>query len=165
MIGEEPFALMMPDFLLYGSSPALSQMMPLYERFEQDIVAVVRIGKTEAEGFGNVGIFRPTPWEKDIIIVRDVSRKVKDPLVLEEGETIYKTVGRSILTPHFFFYLEKVRPLQGEWDDAPAFRAMCEERKVIGKILNGKGFDVGNPIGYRTAKEKFEKLSGLSDNC
>ncbi len=160
MIGEEPFALMMPDFLLYGSSPALSQMMPLYERFEQDIVGVVRIGKTEAEGFGNVGIFQPTPWEKDIVIVRDVSKKVKDPLVLEEGETIYKTIGRGILTPHFFSYLEKVRPLQGEWDDAPAFRAMCEERKVIGKILKGKGFDVGNSIGYRAANEKFEKLSG-----
>jgi len=161
MIGEEPFALMMPDFLLYGPSSALSQMMPLYERFEQDIVGVVRIGKTEAEGFGNVGIFQPTPWEKDMVIVRDVSKKVKDPLVLKEGETIYKTIGRCILTPHFFSYLEKVRPMQGDWDDAPAFRAMCEERKVIGKILKGKGFDVGNPIGYRAANEKFEKLSGV----
>jgi len=69
MIGEEPFALMMPDFLLFGSSPALSQMVPLYERFEQDIVGVVRIGKTEAEGFGNVGIFEPTPWEKGLGIL------------------------------------------------------------------------------------------------
>lgn len=165
MIGEEPFALIMPDFLLFGSSPALSQMMRIYERFEQDIVGVVCLGKTEAEGFGNVGIFQPTPWEKDTLIVRDISKKVKDPLVLEEGETIYKTIGRYILTPPFFSYLEKVRPLQGEWDDAPAFRAMCEERKVIGKILEGKGFDVGNPIGYRAANEKFEKLSGLFDSC
>jgi UTP--glucose-1-phosphate uridylyltransferase len=160
MIEEEPFALMMPDFVLFGSSPALSQMMPSYERFEQDIVGVVSIGKTEAKGFGNVGIFQPTPWEKDIVVVRHVSKKVKDPLVLEEGETIHKTIGRCILGPHFFSYLEKVRPLQGEWDDAPAFRVMCEERKVIGKVLKGKGFDVGNPMGYRAANEKFEELSG-----
>ena len=55
----------------------------------------------------------------------------------------------------FFSYLKRVRPLEGEWDDAPAFRALCKERKVVGKILEGTGFDVGNPIGYRAAKEKF----------
>lgn len=155
MIGEEPFALMMPDFLFFGSSPALSQMIPVYEWVRKDIVGVLTLGAKEAEGFGNVGIFHPTPWEKDIVVVRDLSKKVKDPLVLEEGETIYKTIGRCILGPHFFSYLEKVRPLQREWDDAPAFRAMCEERKVMGKILQGTGFDLGNPMGYRAAKEKI----------
>ena len=161
MIGDEPFGLMMPDFLLFGSPPALTQMMPLYERFEQDMVGVVCIGKAEAEGFGNVGIFQPAPWGEDTVVVRGVSVKVKDPLVLEEGETIYKTIGRCILGPHFFSHLENVRPLQGEWDDAPAFRAMCEEREVIGKILKGKGFDAGNPVGYRAANEELEKLSGV----
>jgi UTP-glucose-1-phosphate uridylyltransferase len=30
---------------------------------------------------------------------------------------------------------------------------MCEERTVIGKVLSGRGFDVGNPAGYRGAHE------------
>lgn len=159
VVGKEPFALMMPDFLLAGSSPALPQMMPLYERFGQDIVGVLTLRAREAEGFGNVGICKPAPLEKDLFEVRGISKKLKAPLVLEEGKTIYKTIGRCILGPHFFSYLERVRPEQGEWDDAPALRAMCDERKVIGKILEGTGFDLGNPMGYRAAKERFEKMS------
>jgi UTP--glucose-1-phosphate uridylyltransferase len=156
MIGEEPFALMMPDFLLFASSPALSQMIPLYDRFRKDIVGVLTLGAREAEGFGNVGIFQPTPLEDDIVEVRGISEKLKTPLMLEDGKIIHKAIGRCILGPHFFSHLERVRPLKGEWDDAPAFRALCKERKVIGKILLGTGFDVGNPSGYRAAKEIFK---------
>ncbi|MGD9076853.1 MAG: sugar phosphate nucleotidyltransferase [Desulfobacteraceae bacterium] len=155
MIGKEPFALMMPDFLLFGSSPALSQMIPSYERFSKDIVGALILGLTEAKGFGNVGIFQPTPLEEDIVEVHGISEKLKTPLMLKNGEKIHKAIGRCIFGSHFFSYLERVRPLEGEWDDAPAFRALCKERKVIGKILKGTGFDVGNPTGYRAAKEKF----------
>ena len=86
---------MMPDFLLYGSSPALPQMIPLYERFRQDIVGVLILRAREAEGFGNVGIFQPTSLEKDLVEVHGISKKFRGPLVLEEGKTIYKTIVRS----------------------------------------------------------------------
>jgi hypothetical protein len=43
--------------LRFGSSPALSQIMPLYERFEQDTVGVVSIGKTEAQDLATWGYF------------------------------------------------------------------------------------------------------------
>lgn len=154
MIGQEPFALMMPDFLFFGSSLALAQMIPSYERFRRDMVGVLLLGSGEAEGFGNVGIFQPTPLEGDIVEVRGISEKLKTPLMLENGKKIYKAIGRCILGSHFFSYLESVRPLEGEWDDAHALRALCKEKKVMGKILEGTGFDVGNPPGYRAA-EKF----------
>jgi UTP--glucose-1-phosphate uridylyltransferase len=153
MISQEPFALMMPDFLLFGSPPALSQMIPSYERVRKDVVGVLILGSTEAEGFGNVGIFQPTPLEEDMVEVRGISEKLKTPLMLENGKKIHKAIGRCIFGSHFFSYLKRVRTLEGEWDDAPAFRALCKERKVMGKILEGTGFDVGNPIGYRAAKK------------
>ncbi len=156
MIGQEPFALMMPDFILLNPSPALSQMMPVYERFERDVVGVVILGAREAEGFGNVGIFKPIQLEKGIVEVQAVSNKSRKPLILREGEAIHKAIGRCILLPHFFSYLERVKDGDQEWDDAPAFQFMCEERKIIGKTLEGTGFDVGNPVGYRMAKKAFE---------
>lgn len=158
MIDGEPFALLMPDFLLYGPSPALPQMLPLFEQFGQDIVGVLILGAREAEGFGNVGIFQPTPLEKDLVKVHGISKKIKAPLRLQKGKTIHKAVGRAIFGAHFFSLLERVRPLKGEWDDAPAFRALCKEREVMGRILEGTGFDVGNPVGYLAATEKFESF-------
>lgn len=152
MIGQEPFALMMPDFLFFGSSPALVQMIPSYERFRRDMIGVLLLGSEQAEGFGNVGVFQPTPLEEDIVEVHGISEKLKTPLMLENGKKIYKAIGRCILGSHFFSCLESVRPLEGEWDDSHALRALCRERRVMGKMLQGTGFDVGNPIGYRAAE-------------
>lgn len=154
MIGQEPFALMMPDFLFFGSTLALAQMIPSYERYRKDVVGVLLLGSGEAEGFGNVGIFQPIPLEEDMVEVRGISEKLKTPLTIEGGKKMYKAIGRCILGSHFFSYLETVRPLEGEWDDAHALRALCKGKKVMGKILEGAGFDVGNPVGYHAA-EKF----------
>ena len=154
MVGEEPFALMMPDRLLFGSYPALTQMIPVYERFRQDILGVLTIGAREAGGFGNVGIVEETELEQGIVEIHGFSDKLEDPLILKEGQTVLKHAGRSILGPHFFSYLERMRGGIEEWDDTPALRAMCRERTVIGKVLEGTGFDVGNPTGYRAANEK-----------
>ena len=55
-IGDEPFALMMPDFILFGNTPALGQLIPLYERSGCDVVGLLLLQGDEAEGFGNVGI-------------------------------------------------------------------------------------------------------------
>ena len=110
----------------------------------------------EAQGFGNVEVFQPTPLRKGLVEIRKSSGKLKDPLVLKEGQTIHKTFGRGVFGPHFLSHLEKTRGEKREWDDAPAFQTICEERRVIGKILEGVAFDAGNPTGYRSAKEKFE---------
>jgi len=159
MVGEEPFALMMPDRLLFSAHPALAQMIPVYEHFKQDIVGILSVGAGEAKAFGNVGILQAMQLEEGIVEVRGFSGKSKDPLILKEREKVLKTAGRWILGPHFFSYLERTRGGKQEWDDAPALQAIAQERKVIGKVLEGTGFDAGNPSGYQAAKEKFEKIS------
>jgi UTP--glucose-1-phosphate uridylyltransferase len=161
-IGDEPFALMMPDFILFGSRPALGQMIPLSERFKRDIIGVLELGPGEAGEFGNVGLLRVAHLEEGIVEVHDSSDKSKEPLILEEKETVFKLAGRWILGPHFFSYLRRTKGGRAEWDDTPAFQALCKERKVIGKILEGTGFDVGNPIGYGLARKRFGEVLGKS---
>jgi UTP-glucose-1-phosphate uridylyltransferase len=104
----------------------------------------------EAEGFGNVGIVQGEKREPGIVSVRSLSSKVSSPLILREGERILKAVPRWILGPHFLSYLAKTKG-EGEWDDTPALQLLCTEREVLGKVLQGRGFDVGNPVGYQTA--------------
>ena len=41
LIGDESFALMMPDFVVFGDTPALGQLIPLYEQCERDIVGLI----------------------------------------------------------------------------------------------------------------------------
>jgi UTP--glucose-1-phosphate uridylyltransferase len=150
LIGEEPFALMMPDFIYFGRAPALAQMRPLYERFDRDIVGLMELRGKEAEGFGNVGIVQGEKGRAGVVTIHSLSDKVSTPLIVREGEQVLKAVPCWILGPHFFAYLERAKG-EGEWDDTPALQMLCKERKVLGKILKGGGFDVGNSVGYEAA--------------
>lgn len=151
LIGEEPFALMMPDFVFLGRIPCLAQMIPLYERCNADIVGLIEVRGKEAERFGNVGIVQGQELEPGIVAIRDISGKNTGPLILSEEEQVLKAVPRWILGPHFFEYMEKTKG-KGEWDDTPALQMLCTEREVFGRILDGRGFDAGNPVGYEAAK-------------
>jgi UTP--glucose-1-phosphate uridylyltransferase len=150
-LGDEPFALMMPDFVFFGDTSALGQMIPLYERFERDIVGLMHISGKEAGGFGNVGIAQGKETEPRVVEIHDLSDKIPDPISLRENEKILKAVARWIIGPHFFSYLERTKE-KGEWDDTPALQLICKEKKALGRILDGRGFDVGNPIGYEAAE-------------
>jgi len=151
VIEEEPFALMMPDFILFGDTPALGQLIPLYERYGCDIVGLISVQGREGEGFGNVGIVQGHDKEPGVMAIRSLSSKIADPLIIGKDEHVLKAVPRWILGPHFFEYLERARVSQDDWDETPALQMLCAEREVLGKILEGRGFDVGNPLGYKAA--------------
>jgi UTP--glucose-1-phosphate uridylyltransferase len=157
LIGEEPFALMMPDFVLFGDTPALKQLIPLHEQCGCDIVGLLPLLGKEAEGFGNVGIVQGQEQEPGIVAIQGMSVKTPNPLVLREEEQVLKSVPRWILGPHFFDYLERTKG-EGEWDDTPALQMLCTERKVLGRILEGRGFDAGNPLGYQAAQAFAQEL-------
>ena len=150
LIGEEPFALMMPDFVFFGDTPALGQMISLYEQCERHIVGLLTLRGEEAEGFGNVGIVEGEEREQGVVEIHSLSGKTPDPLIVKEGEKVFKAVARWILEPHFFSYLERTKG-KGEWDDTPALQMLCREKEVLGKVLEGRGFDVGTPVGYQAA--------------
>lgn len=151
LIGDEPFALMMPDFVFFGDTPALSQLTPLYERLEGDLVGLLLLQGKEVEGFGNVGIVQGEEEEAGVVVIHSLSRKISDPLIIGKDEQILKAVPRWILGPNFFSYLERTKD-EGEWDDTPALQLLCAEQEVLGKVLQGNGFDVGNPVGYQAAQ-------------
>ena len=152
LIGDESFVLMMPDFILFGDTPTLGQLIPLYERCGCDIVGLLSVQGREGEGFGNVGIVQGEEIEPGVMAIHSLSGKTPDPLIVKEGERVLKAVARWILGPYFFEFLERARVPHDEWDDTPALQMLCREKEVVGKILEGRGFDVGNPLGYQAAE-------------
>ena len=161
LIGEEPFVLMMPDFVFFGRTPTLAQIIPIYERLDGDIVGLIELRGKEAEGFGNVGIVQGQEGRAGVVAIHALSDKMTTPLIVREGDQVLKAVPCWILGPHFFAYLEKTRG-EGEWDDTPALQMLCTERAVFGRILDGRGFDVGNPVGYEAAAAYAAQLDAQS---
>ena len=116
-------------------------------------MGVLPVDARDARGFGNVGILEVGHVGNGIVEVHSFSSKSKGPLILEEGETFFKYAGRGIFGSHLFSYLEKIGGGAEEWDDTPAIQAILRDRRVLGKIIEGIGFDVGNPTGYRLAEK------------
>ena len=157
LIGEEPFALLMPDFIFFGRIPALAQLIAAYESLDADIVGLIRVAGQEARGFGNVGIVEGKETEPGVVVISSLSSKVSTPLRLGDAEEVLKTVPRAILGSHFFAYLARTKG-EGEWDDTPVWQMLCAEQRMVGKMLEGRGFDVGNPVGYEAARAVAQKL-------
>ncbi len=154
-VGSEPFALIMPDNILLHGLPVMTQMIPFFSREGGDILGAISLEMGEAFRFGNVGILETETIPGKSIRFRKVSTfsdKRGDPLTIPPGEKVLKNFGGSIFLPHFFDYIEECRlRAQGELDDVPVIQAILRDKGLHVVVLEGDGFDVGNPAGYLAA--------------
>lgn len=159
-VGNEPFALIMPDNILLDGLPVVTQLIPFFAREGGDILGAINLEAEEASRFANVGIL-----EAEVIPgmsprfrkVSEFSSKTGDPLSVPPGAKLLKNFGGSIFLPHFFDYIEESRPnAKGELDDVPVIQAILREEELRVVVLEGNGFDVGNPAGYWAANLYIE---------
>lgn len=167
-VDDEPFALVMPDNILLDGLPVVSQMIPFFSREPRDMMGALRLEAEQASRFGNVGILETeaiSDESKKLLRVRHFSDKVSDPLDIPAGDSVLKNFGGSIFLPHFFDYIEKLRPhIEGELDDVPVVQAIIKEKGLLAVALEGSGFDVGNSAGYWAANLHSESKQLLLQN-
>ncbi len=159
-VGDEPFALVMPDNIMLDGLPVVSQMIPFFSREPTDMVGAIRLQPEEASRFGNVGILETEaiPGKNHRLLrVSHFSDKTDDPLSIPAGTSALKNFGGSIFLPHFFDYIEQCRPqAEGELDDVPVIQAILKEKGLLAVVLGGNGFNVGSPAGYWAANLHLE---------
>ena len=167
-VDNEPFALVMPDNILLDGLPVVSQMIPFFSREPRDMLGALRLEAEQASRFGNVGILETeaiSDESKKIVNVSRFSDKISGSLQIPAGESVLKNFGGSIFLPHFFDYIEKLRPhVQSELDDVPVVQAIIEEKGLLAVALEGNGFDVGNSAGYWAANLHIESKQLLLQN-
>ena len=167
-VDDEPFALLMPDNILLDGLPVVSQMIPFFSREPRDMLGALRLGAEQAPRFGNVGILETEVISEEnnrIVSVSRFSDKISSPLHIPTGESVLKNFGGSIFLPHFFDYIEKLRPhIEGELDDVPVVQAIIKEKGLLAVALQGNGFDVGNSAGYWAANLHIERKQLLLQN-
>ncbi len=167
-VDDEPFALVMPDNILLDGLPVVSQMIPFFSREPRDMLGALRLEAEQASRFGNVGILETeaiSDESKRIVSVSRFSDKNSSPLHIPAGDSVLKNFGGGIFLPHFFDYIEKLRPhIEGELDDVPVVQAIIKEKGLLAVALEGNGFDVGNSAGYWAANLHVESKQLLLQN-
>lgn len=149
VIGDEPFAVLLADDLLDGEPPVLQQMVDTYEYYCCSVLGVQDVPRSETRSYGIVAT-RPVAER-----IEQVSAIVEKPKP-EEAPSTLGVVGRYILTPRIFHYLENGKPgAGGEIQLTDGIAALMAEEQVLAYRYQGTRYDCGSKLGYLQATVVF----------
>ncbi|ACO33454.1 MULTISPECIES: UTP--glucose-1-phosphate uridylyltransferase GalU [Acidobacterium] len=151
LIGDEPFAVILPDDVIDAKVPCLKQMIDQYDKLQGSILATQVV---EGPAISSYGVIDGTPL-KDDPRVMEVKGLVEKPK-MEEAPSKNAIIGRYVLTPKIFELLEKT-PLGagGELQLTDGIKGLLQSEKVYGYTFEGKRYDAGDKVGMLTATVDF----------
>ena len=141
VIGQEPFAVLLPDDIIYNENGALTQLLELYRKVDSSVIAVQRV---PSEFISNYGIIEPTFVDDDVMKVIGLIEKP----AIDKAPSDFGIVGRYILTPVILEVLSKVGTgALGEIQLTDALAQLVNIQDLYAVPIQGERFDVGNPAG------------------
>lgn len=146
LVMNEPFAVLLADDLIDGgSSPCLQQMVELFHQTQSSVIAVEKIDKTETKKYGVVDVENQT---EKVALVKNIIEKPNP----DEAPSNLGVVGRYILTPQIFNFLEQTQEGSGgEIQLTDAIAKLLRVEKVNALQFAGKRYDCGTKLGYLQA--------------
>ena len=148
LVGNEPFAVMLPDDLIDAPErPALRQMIDVFEREGDPVIALRKVAMAEISAYGVIRGERDAKDER-VHLVRELVEKPKR----EEAPSDLAIIGRYILTPDIFDDLVKTaRDHSGEIQLTNGLRALVSRRRLLGYEFEGTRYDAGQKLGFLKA--------------
>lgn len=151
LVGDEPFAVILPDDVIDAQSPCLKQMIEVFNDRGGSVLATMTI---EGPGISAYGVLAGSADAKNPRIY-DCTGMVEKPR-LEDAPSKQAIIGRYILTPRVFDLLDKTAPgAGGEIQLTDGIKALLKEEKVFGYNFEGKRYDAGDKFGMLQATVEF----------
>ncbi|MEQ8249501.1 MAG: UTP--glucose-1-phosphate uridylyltransferase GalU [Alphaproteobacteria bacterium] len=147
-IGDEPFAVLLPDDIFLAEVPCLKQMVDAYSGRGGMVAAEI----IEGADISNYGVLDVAGGNGKVVNVRSLVEKPKPA----DAPSNYAVVGRYIMTPRVFEYLDRQEKGAGgeiQLTDALSWLASVEE--FAGIEIEGERFDCGQRSGYLRANIAF----------
>jgi UTP--glucose-1-phosphate uridylyltransferase len=145
IIGDEAFAVILPDDIIDSETPALKQMMEVYEQYGNSVVAVEQVSPQDTTKYG---IIEPERIAERLYQVLSMVEKPEPP----EAPSNLGIVGRYILTPGVFTTLSATRPGKGrEIQLTDALQLLLDSEVINAVEFRGVRYDTGNPLGWLKA--------------
>ncbi|HPR64633.1 MAG TPA: UTP--glucose-1-phosphate uridylyltransferase [Thermoanaerobaculia bacterium] len=146
---SSPFAVLLPDDLVFSQTPCMAQMAAIHNEFGGAVLALERVPIDQISRYGVIdgeevkpGIFR----------VRSMVEKPKP----EDAPSDLAVIGRYILPPEIFPALEDLPPgAGGEIQLTDAIARLISDTGVVGVIFEGTRYDAGYPLGWLFTNLKY----------
>jgi UTP--glucose-1-phosphate uridylyltransferase len=151
LIGDEPFALLLPDVLVQGRRGCLAQMIDAYNSINEraNIIAVEEVTRDRVHMYGVVGVGK----SKGNAFA--ITEMVEKPKRAEAPSNLIIT-GRYILQPEILNILKtQATGAGGEIQITDAMIALSKKQPFYGLKFEGRSFDCGSKIGFLAANVAY----------
>ncbi len=146
LVGDEPFAVLLPDMIMKAEPGCMKQMFNVYgERGGGNVIAVEETSWDQVNRYGVVGAEN---WEGNHFSITSMVEKPK----IEEAPSNLIISGRYILQPEIFELIEKLPPgAGGEIQITDAMKALMKIQPFHGLKFRGTTYDCGDKVGFLAA--------------
>lgn len=149
LVGDELFAVMVGDDLMFSGVPGIGQLIEVAMAEKMPVIGVMEVPWEKVSRYGIIDGEEVAPG---VYRVRDMVEKPKR----EDAPSRMAIVGRYVLTPDIFDYLEKVKPGHGgEIQLTDALQAMAKDRGMMAVRMAGMRFDAGDWAEFLSANIYF----------
>ncbi|BDU50673.1 UTP--glucose-1-phosphate uridylyltransferase GalU [Haliovirga abyssi] len=151
-IGHEPFVVVLGDDIVYNDVPVVKQMLDVREKYKGG--SVIGVQQVPDDKVSSYGIIKPgNRFDERTVKVEDFIEKPTK----EEAPSNYACLGRYILEPQIFEFLEKIEP--GKGGEIQLTDAILEMIKYGDKVLAydfvGERYDTGDKLGFIKANIEY----------
>ena len=151
LVGDEPFAVILPDDVIDAEPPCLNQMIDVFNQRGGSILATQTV---EGPGISAYGVLAGSQDSANPRIY-NCTGMVEKPK-FEDAPSKQAIIGRYVLTPRVFSLLEQTKPgAGGEIQLTDGILALLKEEKVFGYTFEGRRFDAGDKFGMLQATVEF----------
>lgn len=149
VIGNEPFAVLFGDDLVRSDSPALQQLIHVFETKKSSIIALEQVKKEQISNYGIVD-----PKQRDGKVV-SLSGFVEKPSP-DQAPSNLGIIGKYVCTPNIFDALRKSTPGEdGEIRLIDGFLELLKTEEIFGLEIDGIRYDTGDKLGFLKATIDF----------
>jgi UTP--glucose-1-phosphate uridylyltransferase len=144
-VGNEPFAALLADDIVDAATPALKQMIDVYEKYDAPVIATMQI---EGDAISRFGVIDADEVETNVYKIKDMVEKP----AFKDAPSDLAIIGRYIFTPDIFEAIEQTTP--GSGGEIQITDAMCillKKRPMYAVKLEGKRHDAGDKLGFLIA--------------
>ncbi|HVL73306.1 MAG TPA: UTP--glucose-1-phosphate uridylyltransferase GalU [Beijerinckiaceae bacterium] len=149
IVGDEPFALLLPDMLHHGEKPCLAEMIEAYDRHGGNHIAVSPVPEDQTHQYGIVGV------EDASAKVSRITGMVEKPPKGTAPSNLHIT-GRYILQPSIFELLEnQERGAGGEIQLTDSMIRLSQREPFFAVRFDGAIYDAGSKLGFLLANVAY----------
>jgi UTP--glucose-1-phosphate uridylyltransferase len=149
LTNNEPVAVLFGDDVVDSRVPCLKQMINVFEKYGDCVVALDQVPKKDVKHYG---VVKAVKVAENVYEIKDIIEKPQP----EKAPSNLIIVGKYILTPQLFQELKKIKPSGNEEIRiANGLKNLLKKHPVYGFRFQGKRYDCGSKLGYLQATIDF----------